>query len=710
MSSKGVWFGYGGFVGPRATSGLQVFWGVWHRPLRFATLVNAPRHRRPLAAEPKTATPVAAKESRDLPSFRSTRLYGTRAYRIEVLAPLLIFALVVIFGISTSSLNIYSLREDPDIKHGLTIGEPRPIRTDEWLTWTPNDLYALATGQPGHSPLSQKRDFLHQISGGGVFETVLFFDANLLRMGPWLPDAQLYAAKHAIPFLFVALFVPPLFRRFGASRQMSWFLVVLVILAPASAWWSFLPLQPIAWTSTGCYLLILAKERFERRSPRVAVVLLLLSALFLARIPTTYQPWALTLSLPLLAGTVIFLVWERRGRWVALLSVAVAGALAVALVGAVMIENWDALSSVVHTTYPGRRRSSGTAMSLAQLFGGPALFALQAQQSPTSSNQSELSSAFLVCAVWAMILWPGRHMKAPGRERAVLIVLAGSTALWMGWSMMNWGRFGSWLPILNLVPAYRAAQTVGYLATFTLALVLSQQVEEPKRQAGVAALACVLVTGLGASSLQTFTPWLSSKGILAAVVVTGGLVWLMTRWPKSWGSVAVVAAAAILNVGLVNPVQFGLGELRNSNAAKTAWALAEKVRKDNGFVITDEPGVSALLVANGVPTLSGYQVMGPNRGMWRQLDPDGRYETAWNRGVSYIMIRSYPTPGPNPVVIESPNPDMITVHADPCSLTRDPLRVRYVVTSQQLKQPCASQEGQFVWGGRPVTIFRVRPS
>ncbi|MEI2671870.1 MAG: hypothetical protein V9G13_12290 [Marmoricola sp.] len=95
---------------------------------------------------------------------------------------------------------------------------------------------------------------------------MLFVEGDLLRLGPWLPDAMVFAAVRAFPMLLLLLTLPPLMRRLGATRPLSWLAVVLAVFAPAAVWWSFWPVRIMAFAAAGSYLLVLARDRFERKS------------------------------------------------------------------------------------------------------------------------------------------------------------------------------------------------------------------------------------------------------------------------------------------------------------------------------------------------------------------------------------------------------------------------------------------------------------
>ena len=154
----------------------------------------------------------------------------------------------------------------------------------------------------------------------------------------------------------------------------------------------------------------------------------------------------------------------------------------------------------------------------------------------------------------------------------------------------------------------------------------------------------------------------------------------------------------------VNPVILGLGDLRASDAAGAARQIGAAAREDGTFVASDDPFVSALLVANGAPSVTGWQISGPRQDEWRLLDPDGSDEELWNRGASYLRFTFDGAPGAEPV-ISNPNPDIVQVSVDPCGLPEE-LRIGTLVSTTKLDAPCLTQRREFVWGGKRQRVYR----
>ena len=627
-----------------------------------------------------------------------------------VVIPLVVYVVVVLSGATLSSIGIGGLREDPSRPLGTQWGEPRDIRSDEYLTQSSQELAVLATGHSTHSRLAHGPDVTFQLSSGQLAETVLFAEYSLLRLGPWLPDEQLFAAVRAFPILLLALALPPLLRRFGATTPTAWLAVALCLLAPVSLWWALTPVRLLSHAAAGCLLLLLAHEHWRkaaesRRTTMRRCGALLLAAgggILLARFGTNYVPWYITIGTPLAVATGLHLLREapRRGAVAVLGAGAASG---VAVLAATFWQNRDAIEATLGTVYPGQRRETGATAEVWALFGAPGLGPLQDGHLPEILNQPEIATAYTLCGVWALWLLRRGLPGAPPRMRAAAWGLALTTGFWALWCTLSWGELGRSLPGINLVPPARAAQTIGFGSAMLLAIALGSGRRPGRIEALVPAALVAAVTAWGLLDLQDILPALETTAVVAIWLLVAALAWLLTVHPRAL-PVLLAALVLLVPVARINPVLFGLADLRESNAARLADLVGDQARASGTFIATDSRTTSALFVANGAPMLTGWQISGPDETQWALLDPTGAAEGAWNRGASYLTAtfereRSAP-------VITAPFADVIEVAVHPCELPAG-LRVGFVVSSTRHPGGCLQLEEEFRWSGKPQFLYSV---
>ncbi len=631
---------------------------------------------------------------------------------LGIAIPLVVYVVVVLSGATLSSLGISGLREDPADPLGTQWGQAREIRSDEYLTQSSQELAVLATGHSTHSLLARGPDITFQLSSGQLAESLLFAEYNLLRLGPVLPDEQLFSAVRNFSLLLLALTLPPLLRRFGASTPTAWLAFALTVLAPVTLWWSLTPVRLISHASAGCLFLLLAHEQWLRAADKGRTALRRTGALglaaaggvLLARFGTCYVPWYITIGTPLVVATGLFLVREapRRAALVVLGTGAAAG---VATLGAAFWQNWPAVEATLNTLYPGQRRETGVVAEAWALFGTPGLYQLQDGALPSVLNQPEITSAYTLCGLWALWLLRRGLPGATPSMRAACWGLALTTGFWALWCTISWGSLGAHIPGVNLVPPGRAAQSVGFGSAMLLAVALARAPRQGRIIALVPAAICAGVTLYGLRDLQGIMPSLPTLAVVVATVTVAALVWLLTVHPRGL-PVALACLVLLYPVVRVNPVLIGLGDMRDSESAVLAAEVGDRARAAGKFIATDTTTTSALFVANGAPMITGWQISGPNEGQWRKLDPTGQYEGAWNRGASYLTVAFPPERAPAPVVV-SPFPDVIQVQVHPCEFP-DSLRLGWIVTSARHRGGCLELERELRWSGQVHYLYAVR--
>lgn len=651
-----------------------------------------------------TRLSTGSSEPSPRPAQRSERIWR----RIEIAVPVVGYLTAVSLGATTSSLGMPGLRQDPAQPLGRTLFEPQAIRSDEWLSQTPIELNVMINGQSSQSPLSQAPDLIYQVSSGSPVESLFFLEGNLLRLGPYLPDAQLFSAFRNLPLLLLLLTLPPLLRRLGSNRPLSWLATLLMIVAPASAWWSFMPVRIGSVATTGLYLLILARDRFSAGSRWQGFGLAVAAGIVLPRLGTYYVPWGIVIGVPLVLAVGVWLIWDRTGRRAAFQALGAGAVTGGCILALTLWENASSLHAELNTSYPGLRRAAGERLDPFQVFGAPGLFEQQNGPSPLLLNTSETTSAYAVAAVCLVVAWVIGRPRMRARDKAAAAVLTGFTLLWLSWCLIDWGPWATSIPVLNVLTPIRVSQTLGFVAVMALCVVLPHIRRDRRLAVGlISAAGGTAVTLWAVNDLQRALPTLWTGSVVLVSVATGLALFALSRWSHSAIVTIGVVALAATSVYQINPIQFGLGDLRASTTASAALDLRDTLRAEGALAASDHAGINALLVANGVPTATGYQVTGPVRDQWHQVDPSEKYEVAWNRGASYLVFDFNDEVGASPTV-SNPAPDVIVVAVDPCQMPDLAQPVRVVITARELTDSCLQKTQTLRWAGQPIHVYDVR--
>lgn len=626
----------------------------------------------------------------------------------RIVGPLVAYLVLVLLGVTMSSIGIAQLREDPANPTGVQIGESLRIRSDEFLTGMPFNLGVAATGSTESlNPLTAPHGFSSQLSSSPVSSVVLF-DGTVLRLGPFLPDAWVIAARWWLPFLLLALGAPAFFRNLTGNRSIGWFAAALMVASPATAWWSFGPLNMLGFTIAGVAAMQNSAARWAEGRRWHALAWGAGAAILLARTPLHYQPWAIVVATAILAVGVAGLVVDRAHRRTNILTVLAVGVGAGLLLGGVVLENWGSVQATLNTLYPGARVATGGPSPLQEIFGATNLGQLEYMAIQGNTNDSEISSSYAVAAVWAVLLLAHGVRLRDVRHRAAVAVTGVATAFWFAWALVDFGNPGYKLKIVNMVPPQRAADVLGYLGILLVCLVLPGVARRTRWTFAAMCAGVVALIAANAGSLlrSANLPTLSVLSIWTSAVLLAAVVFAITFRARWWVGYAVAVLLAVLLVWRVNPILFGLGDLRGTPAAEQMLEAGDELRADGEAWASDDAFVDSLMLATGVPSLSGRQLAGPDADAWRQLDPDGD-EATWNRGGSFIW---FDWTDDEDLDISNPSPDTILVSGSPCTVAERVPELTGVVASHELDAPCLTETDTFTWGGSPRYVYSIAPS
>jgi hypothetical protein len=657
------------------------------------------------------ASPALSQSAERSPDTRDSEDHFRRRLlrALPFVVPILIYILLALLGVTTSNIGIETLREDPTDPLGLQLGHSKGIRSDEYGTASPMWLGEIARGgSDAVTPLSAPADLLLQLPDG-VVSSIVFFDGSMLALGHVVPTEVLFALKWWLPSLLLFLGLPIWFRQLTGKLRWGYLAAVLVVVAPGNAWWSGLAVNSIGFVAAACALSIASSSWLARRRYALAVLGFIVTGILFARTPTYYLPFAVMLSIPFIVATALFILYQHWPLRVRVISVAAVTVSALAWTGALFWESSESLAAGIDTVYPGNRLSTGMAVAKGFLFGATNLGGIRDPSTVGHTNQSELSTSFtLLIAVLVVLIAFSARWQRKGASIAILLTFGLASVFWLLWASFDWGAWSASIPLVNRVPSTRAALGAGFLATITFCLFMSDYRPRPRARwiapAGAALVAGAISVGAGLLLRRDgFLPTLSSVAIIIAGVVCAAAVFALVRWPGRWWSMVPAGLAALSLTVFVSPIIFGVGDLRDSTTAQKFLEWSEESRADGSVWASDSGDVSSLMMATGMPALSGRQIVGPVTSEWEKLDPGGSNEDFWNRGGSHVTF-AWAESG---LHFEQPAPDAILVVASPCVVNERLTYLQHIVSTQKLDAPCLSLTDTVMWGGIPRYVYDV---
>lgn len=650
------------------------------------------------------------------------RLRGNDAYGTWTRLVLVGYVLITLIGINTSSLGVPLLLDKPDQPApGLLANNPDPIRSDEFLRGTPMILGAIADPGLNFYPPESAREapqgsLLHRV----VRQSFHVEDTAAFAISP-IGMAQAFALYWWFPVMLTLIAVPLWFRTLSVPAHIAIPIAVLAVICPATVWWSYGTLPSLAWAAaSGVAAFFFVREavmlpqRLTRgRAWLIVSSLLLVTTLSIVRLAWAYQRWSIPLAIMLITPLLVeaFRV-SRTKRGTIVASV-------IAVVPAAIVLLWwvaDPSSGyrvLAETVYPGSGRSTGASMSFGLLFGAPFQWRLSGGTNIVATNQSEIAAAFTFLGVAALALVPFVRWRFRGRPSGAVIAMALATLPFVAWCTIDWPAWSVHLTPLNLSDAKRIAQIIGLPAMLFFGLVLGAYTREdenditPSRKwsaAAYAAFAVFVVTAIGGSTIHRENlPDLSFNVVLPTALLFAAVVAVGVRFSdRSWALVPLVLVCLPLTLGVM-PVQHGLGDLHNGELASQVRRIAKK--DPSARWASDWMPLDAITMASGIPSLSGQQVLGPNKAIWEKLAPRDTDHDVWNRGASYVFFTWVPAKKRESVSLA--NGDVIRIEMSPCSRRLRDLKLRYVLSTTKLEEGCLKQLGSAPYGGADHWIYAV---
>lgn len=629
------------------------------------------------------------------------------------------FAIAILMGINNSSMGL--LTDDGNQSSTLIAGEPRTVRSDEFLRGSPTALSFLQGSEP-ETPFdaygAQKINNLNDADGSTIINNLLGFDGLLIyKISQALPLDSAYSLSSMTSLLYTLILLPLFLIRIGINPWLSALTTSCIVASPVTQWWSLTPLGPIA-NSSGAAFFALSFVFFQRPKNSFFSILKLavlgfLAIAFIARVPFTYQPWAIPIGLVFFSIALAYYAFTEKSR----VNVRRFTGLMVTAAFTVAIQlfmNSSSFSALAATVYPGERRS--TAAASVPIWSGDLTWTLQhvTQSDLISSNQSELSLGLLVLFPFILIsIFLSHTVERKPFAKLYFMVLSPFlvSAIFLLWVAAPWpSRTLSNNPLV-FFPPDRVQQILGLVALIILPIALTLLFNLEKQVGRKKVNLAILF-----SSILMLIPVVQANQDFSNVFTSKSIVPPWSIWVFAFVGLFVVAFALRFNVSKfslmpilvftlfssfnINPVYIGLGDIIESPIAKSINQLGNG---ESGYWAGDDIFVDALITANGVDHLSGQQNSGPNRDYWKRLDPNELFINSWNRGASYVTFDW--KEDDTSTSIENPAPDIIKIAIDPCGEDADSISLKWVLSSKSLENNCLDLKNESYWMGAKRFIY-----
>ena len=142
---------------------------------------------------------------------------------------LVVFAALVLAGATTSSIGIPFLSQDGAASNRIQLGDSQMDRSEQRTLIAREAMLSIIRARAATlSPLGAAADLAHRYSSGGFFETVVFFNSEILHLGQILPQSVVFSAYWWTPVVFLFFFLPRWFGQVTGVRRLGWLAALLI--------------------------------------------------------------------------------------------------------------------------------------------------------------------------------------------------------------------------------------------------------------------------------------------------------------------------------------------------------------------------------------------------------------------------------------------------------------------------------------------------
>jgi hypothetical protein len=616
-----------------------------------------------------------------------------------VLYPFILVVLLIpiyIFSLNDLSIGIYNIHfygldyKDPN----LIFGQPRAIRSDEYIVATP---WAIAQYQAKFSDNNLLfGDGLNlTLSQAPVKNWTIIFKPHFWAFFV-LPLEKAYSFYWWFRsfLLLLALYLCALFVTKG-NVPASVLVSLAFFFSPFIQWWY--STMMIEMTSYG----LLTIYGFIRiiRSKSLLYLLGWSSFCFyfgFAFCVLLYPPFQVSIGLFLLfiGGGYLWKVWPKlslsRRKFIvsAILSIG-------CLWGIFFLLYYQSFRDIINITsntiYPGSRRVVGGGLSPLLFFSGPYNIQLLndvVTYPPFIANQSEGSSFFFISFLCLPFLCYHTFRSWKNRERNAIIPLAGILFLLLiiCWIFIGIPPIIAKFILFDFIPAKRMLYVLGIINIFfiTYSLYNFPPIRNDKIALGFAAIVYGGYLQLGYALKILPTPLIQNPWKIQLISAIMGVLIYFYLKQKRMLFLGSFFLFSFVSTYRVNPIYQGLSPIINSPLSSS---IKDIVQKDKSrWVVYDSLAFENYPQANGAKALTGVYSY-PDLSLWKYLDPENKYSQVYNRyaHVTFIEPKSSDI---NAVEFELLTADHFNVLINPCNPKMVDLNVNYFIFLKPVSYPC----------------------
>lgn len=630
---------------------------------------------------------------------------------------LLILVPLTVLKISGTSIGMYNLifygkdYKDPN----LIFGQPRGIRSDEWMVETP---WTISQSQVNYNPnnsLYLAGQNLTTIDAPVANWTLIF------RPQFWpmfiLPIENAFALKWWLRSVILLISAYSLLMIITQKNILISVLGSLIFLSSAYFQWWYSTII-IEVTGFGLIILYIFINIINVNHIKQQIIYsILLSYFMVCYLILFYPPFQISEALIIAFIGIGYFAYKSRqlthNKIKNIIVMAGISIIMVLIIAAIYyIDMKDIIKTVENTVYPGHRITIGGGVTIIQLLSGffdsQLLRDTNIVPSILNYNQSEAASYFMfsIFILPVLLYTIVKNYLNKKDINAVLIfgIVIFVIVLW--WMMAGLPKPIATILLLDYVPAQRMWPALG-LANFYFIFyyLFENDIHITKRFTIASALYSVIIFGiilsLGIYYKTHYPNYLSNdiKILIIAIIVSTIVYALMTKRKYSFAIILLIFS--IITTYKVNPLYKGLSPIINSDLSRAI----QKIDNNNAGKEVWASYVSMIfgnyLPANGAESLSGTYYS-PNLSFWRELDKNGNNSDIYNR-YSHVTIESINNE--SRILFTLVSTDVVKININPCNKELLKLGINYYLINGKDNSVCLKEIDEINYPNMNFTIY-----
>lgn len=632
-----------------------------------------------------------------------------------------VMAALTLLGVHGSSMGIYEeifYGQTTNSESDVLFGEPRDIRSDEWIVATQLSVAQSNSNFPE----------INNNLGDGVASSIIvdipfmgFFAIFEPHNWPFfiLPFEYAFSLKWWLMGYFLILSVYFIILLIIPRQYLLASLLGLsIFFSPFIQWWyQYITLAPIYYGlfSVIAFILLSKSTTLKKKIIYTIVLSYTLTSFALVQYPAFQIPVAIVLSC-FAIGHLINLKAEDGNYKIlkeSIQYVLYSAVIALTLTGGFLYHNKDPFTAVSESAYPGSRDIDSGGYSalhllsshLSPLFQYDEKAASYQIPSANAINQSESSNFILISGLLLPVLIFLIYRKVRAKEQIDyrLLGILASLILLLSWMFIPGLNAIGKLILLNIVPTVRVIIGLGLINILLITLFMTQyRVVKPFGKFTVIIYSAGVYIATTAISLIIHSLFPAFMGIEITLIsgVPFSIITALLLMKRFNLAAASYLSYCILSTFMIHPIHVGTDILTSNPVISKIQSINSK--PDEKWVVEDAMLQNFALMA-GKPTLTGVYPY-PQLDLWSDIDVD---EDLYNRYAHVNFVIDRDNSIDIDTTIETPIPDRFGVITEACSDFMRSNNVRYIVTTGKIDSHCSKKKETIKMPSMTVYIYRL---